>query len=286
MVEVPLLIKTLPESWALPSIIGAVAQLGQIGPILLYFMKCEMFSCCPTRFLNIKQKKVPDKIIIYALFTIGLASMAALAFYWDITIFFFGKIRSIPLLTGVFFLAILDCTCTIVFLTYIGKFKQNYVTALYIGEGISSLLPGLFALAQGIGEDNNCNNQTLNSTHTNTTHYNPTELQPNFSVSTYFWILFATLLVSFSAFIALDRIPYFKTHRIIRNKTDEAQTEPLRGEHKEGALKVSSTKGKYSLYLAITIVSFLLYGFIPGLSSYSALPYGSKTMHLCVALGR
>jgi hypothetical protein len=63
MVEAPLLIKTLPESWALPSIIGAVAQFGQIGPIILYFLKCQMFSCCPGRFLTIRQKRVSDRSI-------------------------------------------------------------------------------------------------------------------------------------------------------------------------------------------------------------------------------
>ena len=55
------------------------------------------------------------------------------------------------------------------FLTYIGKFKQNYVTALYIGEGISSLLPGVLALAQGMGEDYNCN-KNFNSTNINSTN--------------------------------------------------------------------------------------------------------------------
>ena len=41
---------------------------------------------------------------------------------------------------------------------------------------------------------------------------------------------------------------------------------------------------KALLYVAITLVSFTMYGFIPGISSYSALPYGRNIMHLCSTL--
>ena len=293
MVEAPLLIKTLPEGWALPSVIGAVAQFGQIGPIILYFIKCQMFSCCPGRFLVIKKKRVSDRIIIYTLFAIGIVAMAATALFWDKTSWIFEKKRSMPFLTCVFFLAILDCTCTIVFLTYIGKFKQNYVTALYIGEGISSLLPGILALAQGIGEENDCHKE-INSSYINSTQplLISNSIQPNFSVSFYFWILFIIILISFAAFVALDKLPTFRNHKIKRNKNIEINEtqdeEALKGEDaaKEKIVgKPKNERGKYYLYIAITIVSFLLYGFIPGLSSYSALPYSSKTMHLCISLG-
>jgi riboflavin transporter 2 len=173
-----------------------------------------------------------------------------------------------------------------VFLTYIGKFKQNYVTALYIGEGISSLLPGVLAIAQGIGEDNTCS-INLNASNISSTNNTIDNTQPNFSVSAYFWILFLILGISLGAFILLDRLSKFKKQRIKRN--DEAQVEePLKGKNvtdgKIYAVKLEIKRGKYYLYVSITIVSFLLYGFIPGLSSYSALPYSSKTMHLSISL--
>ena len=147
-------------------------------------------------------------------------------------------------------------------------------------------MPGVLALAQGMGEDYNCN-KNFNSTNINSTNTIDNS-QPNFSVSAYFWILFIILGISLIAFIFLDRLPNFKKQRIKRN---EAQAdEPLEGlenvtNGKIYVVEATNKSGKYYLYTSITIVSFLLYGFIPGLSSYSALPYSSKTMHLSISLG-
>lgn len=307
----------MPESWKLPSMIGAVAQFGQIGPIMLYVMKCQMFSCCPGRFLTIRKKRVPDRYIIYGLFLIGLVSLAVIALFWDKTVWISGKHRSLPFFFGVFFLAILDCSCTIVFLTYIGKFKENYVTALYIGEGISSLIPSLFALAQGTGGEEKCtNNATSSITSKNYTIFvdqtffkNETtstrdSINPNFSVSVYFWLLFVTLFISLASFTALDKVPYFTKHKISKkipeqryddddiNEEESTQNKPLKNVDNKDSFAINSIKNKHSkkskylLYTAITLVSFLLYGFIPGLSSYAAQPYGPRVMHLSVTLGK
>ena len=144
-----------------------------------------------------------------------------MAMFWDRAFFIFGEQRSVIFLLNVFFLAILDCTCTIVFLTYIGSFKGNYTTALYIGEGISSLLPSLFALLQGTGDEEvpNCaqTNHTSNFTFTNfTTLANVSALkrQPRFSISAYFWLLLSTLLVSFFGFLMLEFWPSFQKEKI------------------------------------------------------------------------
>ncbi len=271
-VESPLLIKSLPEGWALPSMIGAVAQFGQIGPVLLYILKCQMFSCCPGRFENIRAKRLSDRIIIYGLFVIGLVSIAAIALFWDRTVLVFNKPRSIPFFVGVFFLAILDCTCTIVFLTYIGKFRQNYVTALYIGEGISSLLPSLFALAQGTGDETKCPAET-NVTYSpellpKNSSFNVAnvDVTPNFSVSVYFWLLFLTLFVSFAAFATMDLIPYFKRLRgpVVKRRQNQEDSSGKHENYTKQLLryrgKVNSRNDKLLLLLAITLVSFMLYG--------------------------
>ena len=219
--------------------------------------------------------------------------------------FLFGQTRSVAFFTCVFCLAILDCTCTIVFLTYIGDFKGNYITALYIGEGISSLLPSFFALLQGTGDygekkvNLNCMNSSNFSSHVNSTHIGDHEIEhPRFSVSVYFWLLFGTLLISFLAFLALDLWPGFKNDKINYKKEhyedekarhiSEQGSSLLHRHHSltEGPIDTAQLADKLLLLAGITIVSFLLYGFIPGLSSYSGLPYGDNIMHLCVTLGR
>lgn len=316
-VEAPLLLKTLPEAWKIPSLIGAVSQLAQIGPILLYFAKCKCLACLPaskTRS-SLYKRAISDRFIVYTLFIIGLSAGSLLALYWDRTMYVFGEYRSVAFFACVFCLAILDCTCTIVFLTYIGDFKGNYITGLYIGEGISSLLPSFFALLQGTGDyDTSSSHKCINSTTTslyqnrsappppvdNNVVVNP----PRFSVSAYFWLLFSTLLVSFLAFLALDLWPGFKQEKIsmvtkcqsdrLSDQNDEEKDRYYPEQKKSllGSSKYSASvdRGKQNLdqtilLLGITLVSFTLYGFIPGLSSYSSLPYSDKIMHLCVTLG-
>ena len=302
-----MLLQKLPEGWKIPSMIGAVSQFAQIGPILLFLMKCKCISCFKGNFANkLRQKVVPDRVIIYALFVSGLSAGSMVAIFWDKTFYLFGAERSVAFFTCVFFLAILDCTCTIVFLTYIGNFKGNYITGLYIGEGISSLLPSFFALLQGTGDQEvKCvTNFTLSlnsSFNLSNAHYK----EPRFSVSAYFWLLFSTLVVSFIAFLFLDFWPSFQKEKIdhqknkqkkVKNVYEKVDTNPfndIEDEYlnedkiKRGTQlkKKGSTLDKLFLLVAMAFVAFTLYGFIPGLSSYSALPYGSNIMHLSVTLG-
>ena len=298
LVETPLLIYKLPESWKLPSMILVVSQLAQIGPIMLFFMKCMCCSCWDGRTAEaFKKRKIPDRFIIYFLLIIGITACSALALYWDRTAKIFGENRSVAFFICIFFLAILDCTCTIVFLTYCGGFRGNYITSLYIGEGISSLLPSLFALMQGTGdqETTDCSSNQSSSNLTSTLSSNLTVMsteinQPRFSISVYFWLLCSTLVVSFVSFVLLDLWPSFRKEKLeyIRKKNREIRREYKRQELNENVdeefikrdsneteenrndLHVSkgSTLDKTVLLFAITLVSFILYGFIPGLSSY------------------
>jgi riboflavin transporter 2 len=191
-------------------------------------------------------------------------------------------------------LAILDCTCTIVFLTYIGSFRGNYTTALYIGEGISSLLPSFFALLQGVGdeEEHDCNNKTLiiNTTTLRSTNLNVLKKQPRFSISVYFWLLLGTLIVSFVGFLLLEFLPSFQKEKMNKNEIlDEDDYEIVKEDNnKTNKNHINNNNkliDKILLLIAITVVAFVLYGFIPGLASYSALPYGNEIMHWCVTLG-
>lgn len=264
--------------------IGAVSQFAQIGPILLFFLKCKCISCFDSRRRASKfllKHQVSDRVIIYFLYLVGLVAGAFLALIWDKTWIIAGQPRSVPFFFCVFCLAILDCTCTIVFLTYIGNFRGNYITALYIGEGISSLLPSLFALAQGMGEDvKNCDNS--NSTSFLNSTQSVVDLsqakQPRFGVSAYFWLLFSTLVVSFIAFLFLEFWPTFKKERINHKRKHyrdeyEARYNPITSEtllSNNSRSRESKAKqfDKAVLLVAITVVSFVLYGFLPGSQNY------------------
>jgi hypothetical protein len=270
--------------------IGAVSQFAQIGPILLFFLKCKCLSCYKrdnNLIGRIKSREVSDRTIIYGLFFIGLIAGANLALFWDRTLIINGQEKSIAFFICVFCLAILDCTCTIVFLTYIGGFRGNYTTALYIGEGISSMLPSVFALLQGVEEDDeslpkDCStNQTILS---NSTGLNEID-GPRFGVSTYFWLLFSTLIVSFIGFLMLECWPSFKKQKISYRSYQSIYRKEAENRANITAENVKSNRiDKFILLISIMFVSLLMYGFIPGLSSYSAAPYGKKIMHLCSTL--
>jgi riboflavin transporter 2 len=283
--------------------IGAVSQLAQIGPILLLLMKCKCVSCCSNSFSRCLRKgAIPDRAIVYGLLIIGMIAGTCLALFWDKTMIVFGQTRSYVFFICVFFLAILDCTCTIAFLTYIGGFRGDYVTALYIGEGISSLLPSLFALLQGTGDSShecfNSNNSTFSSVAwSNATTSELTKNKPRFSISTYFWLLLSTLIVSFLAFLVLEFYPGFRKEHISKHPSSatyrysidskaEKQESPLIKKRKRSTTykakqsKKTQNLDKFVLFTAIMFISFVLYGILPALSSYSAMPYGSKIMHL------
>lgn len=277
--------------------IGAVSQFAQIGPILLFFLKCKCLSCCKrddNLIGRIKSREVSDRTIIYGLFFIGLIAGANLALFWDRTFIIYGQEKSIAFFVCVFYLAILDCTCTIVFLTYIGGFRGNYTTALYIGEGISSMLPSVFALLQGVEEDDHSlakdctsNNQTIIVNNNNNTIFtSSSQIQgPRFGVSTYFWLLFSTLVVSFIGFLMLECWPSFKKQKISYRSYQSIYRKEVETRVNTTAENIKSNRiDKFLLLTSIMFVSLLMYGFIPGLSSYSAAPYGKKIMHLCSTL--
>mgnify|MGYP001810527632 CR=1 FL=1 len=264
-----MLISKLPEGWKIPSMIGFVSQFAQIGPIALFFMKCMCCSCFSGPIAHrLSKRKVPDRFIIYGLFVIGITACVVMALFWDKTAIIGGKERSVTFFTCVFFLALLDCTCTIVFLTYCGSFKGNYITSLYIGEGISSLLPSLFALMQGIDDDKG----------------DSTTSRPRFGVSAYFWLLLSTLVVSFLSLLVLDFWPRFQREKLVykrkRNDNDDDEAVEERNdqmvmnslmvdENRDDKEEAKRNRLDLGMLLgAITIVSFTLYGFIPGLSSY------------------
>lgn len=200
--------------------IGAVSQFAQIGPILLFLMKCKCVSCFSGSWARkLRKKAVSDRAIIYGLFAVGLVAGCCMAIFWDVTVEIFGERRSVAFFTCVFCLALLDCTCTIAFLTYIGNFKGNYITGLYIGEGISSLLPSLFALVQGTGDDSyECNNNSTISLNSTLIVSNKLLKQPKFSISVYFWLLFGTLFISFVAFLLLEFWPSFQKEKLNKQK--------------------------------------------------------------------
>ncbi|KAJ7332178.1 hypothetical protein JRQ81_014358 [Phrynocephalus forsythii] len=206
-VELPLLVNKLPEGWYLPSYLIIIIQLANIGPLFITLMH------------KLKPGVLSEVTIIFVVVSTGAVACFLLAFLWHYTTPLAGRMHSTPFFVLTFFLSLVDCTSSVTFLPFMARFHPCYVTTFFIGEGLSSLVPALFALAQGAGIASCVQVTTLtnatsgNSTFANTssedvryhmeTRYSP----PNFSSLVFFLILSAMLSSCLVAFFFLNRLP-------------------------------------------------------------------------------
>ena len=203
-VEMPLLVNDLPEQWSLPSFIVIIIQIANIGPFVYTIAN------------KLAPRTVHEIPVVYVIIGVGAASTLLLVHFWDHTSHVRGKEHSTALLTLTGFLSLVDCTSSVVFLPYMQRFKPQYMSALYIGEGLSGLVPGLVGLGQGVGANPTCVNSSAVTTNSsvgiNTTTWNvyPVYPPPKFSVQAFFWLLFAILCLSCAAFTVLNYLPRCK----------------------------------------------------------------------------
>lgn len=139
-----------------------------------------------------------------------------------------------------------------------------------------------------------CHNVTIG----NETTLQQADIIPIFSVSTYFRIIFVFLALSSAAFILMNCLDLkrhqhdtnAKTndnsshnnhhHEIDSNDVDQTSSKLLESEHGEVIKIVKSdtsnntTREKFILYALNFLITFFYYGVLPGLQSYSTIPYG------------
>lgn len=314
--ELVYLVDELPESWQLPSILNLISVLAQTGP--LCFTVGHYFF--PKVFTFVRA--------IYFIFTVGLLSCFFLALFWSKTAVLFHESRSIFLYIFNFTLSILDGTSSLTFLPYIGGyFSKEYIIPNYIGESMSSLLPGIFAIFQNIGVKDEClaiiipKNTTLFYINMTYLHSNNNisslisdsinkipllkskKLEPNYPVSVYFLIMVFLLMVSTLAFTFLHfsttarraRKPIKNdqkiTYRFSENQMNISQVDLILDEYnsnneisRDTIIKKANSKETCVLMFITFCVSFVQYGYLPGLLSYSTIPYGNKYFNLSVNL--
>jgi len=130
-VELPMLVNKLPEYWSLPSYLSIIVQIANIGPIIYGLLR------------NCLRTPPPQHISVITLLSIGCLASLALVLTWDLTSTFNfinddGEDDSLSMSTGlflsVFFLALVDCTSSVLFLPYMGIFKQKYLNSYLIGK--------------------------------------------------------------------------------------------------------------------------------------------------------
>ncbi|XP_050084036.1 riboflavin transporter 2 [Anopheles aquasalis] len=291
-VQLPLLVQRAPEGWNLPSFLVVTIQLGNIGP-LLYTVGARAAH----------RKSFRDAYLICALLLLGAGAALATSFAYDRTVHVFGADRSVPLFITVFVLALVGCTSSVLFMPYMGRFRDVYLITYLIGEGFSGFVPSIVALAQGVGGNAECvlRNDTGigNGGDQQEQHQQPPPPTyeaytppPRFGTNVYFTISSAILLVSFVAFTLLDRLPVAVAEHAAdvtiangNHYTYETQAGHERADRKDGNSEPRLARSSYWLLMTlIGIMCLFGNGFFPSIQSYSCLPYGNVAYHLAVTL--
>jgi riboflavin transporter 2 len=202
-VELPVMVPHLPEGWKLPSYLSVIIQMANIGPILV-----TIGYVCFKKYMK-------ERVAIYSVLGIGATSCLLLSFFWQTTSYVAGEVHSTALLVLQFFLALTDCTTSVLFLPFMASFKPEYMTGYFIGEGLSGLVPSVVALGQGVGQLTCSNVSTLNVTSNETTY----SIQPiyhsiRFPVEEFFYFLCAMLVISIISFTALNYLPYCMKEKV------------------------------------------------------------------------
>jgi len=207
--EISVLVIVTPECSKFTALIVVIIQIANIGPILYaiakYFFVRSKWKLHQFEF---------DSGVILILVGIGIASSILLSIFWNKNSYIFGSLHSVALLVVIFFLALVDCTSSVVFIPFMKYFPEIYLSGLYIGEGMSGILPTLFSLAQGSVK----NGLSCNSTE----YYEDYKLLGiRFSSTIYFLILTAMMVLCGLSFLSIILLPLVRRQMVYGMSTFE-----------------------------------------------------------------
>ncbi|XP_033216875.1 solute carrier family 52, riboflavin transporter, member 3-A-like [Belonocnema kinseyi] len=245
-VELPLLVNSLPEKWNLPMYLVIMIQVANIGPMAYILARKFNFN-------------FPESYLIFALLLLGASMMSLLAFFYKKTLFFRGKEYSAVLFAATFFTALVNCSSSLLFMPYLRHFRESYLASYYVGEGLSGIIPSAIALIQGTGSQ--CDSEKIE----------------RFSPQYYFISIFIILLFSLIAFLLLDNLELVASEKVSENTENVARKDENLNHKFESTLRIY-------FYILLGLMCLLANGFLPGIQSFSSLPYGNITYHLTATL--
>ncbi|XP_077410840.1 solute carrier family 52, riboflavin transporter, member 3-A [Vanacampus margaritifer] len=288
-VELPLIVNSLPEGWDLPSYLTVIIQMANLGPLLITLMH------------KVRPGRLNERTVIYALLCVGVLSCVLLAFFWDRTSVVAGASHSTAFFIITFFLSLVDCTSSVTFLPFMMQLPAKYITTYFIGEGLSGFVPGVVALAQGVGMAK-CVNSTQgtegNHSSGSVWFLQTVYLPPNFSTEAFFFILTAMMCISLAAFVALNRLHLSSDENLMEgsaksvcsgldNPAAEIDGNDRTCQNEEGSHTRPPAHSVYQLtfiYFLVVWANGATNGVLPSVQTYSCMPYGNLAYHLSAAL--
>ncbi|XP_029448165.1 solute carrier family 52, riboflavin transporter, member 2 isoform X2 [Rhinatrema bivittatum] len=285
-VELPVVVKDLPEGWNLPAYLTVMIAFGNLGPIAVTLMH---------RFAP---KLLKEQWLIHGIQALSVVAAAFLALFWKQTVLVSGKVHSLAFLLLGFVLALLCCTSNVTFLPYMYQFPQAFIRTFFIGQGLSALFPCMAALGQGVGQLECRNNSFGNATE-------PFYFQEKFSATEYFWFLCSLLTISGISFVGL--VHWQAKERNVEGVRERPESSPHSSQGSEEAVPLRDSvptpaaleerveivrkpspfltwRNVYLLVL-LAVSNALTNGVLPSVQTYACLPYGALAYHLSVVLG-
>lgn len=271
--QLPIIISTAPEGWTLASYLVLTVQLGNVGSFA--YILYQKYS----------SKKIRDAYLIYVTLAIGCVAAIGMAFFYQVTI----DKHSVALLFFSLLLSLVGCVSMVLFMPYMGRFRECYLVSYMFGMALNGFLSSLLALIQGVGGPTECR-QTTNSTDGSIklTKYTP---PPVFGTQLYFLLVFIIMLIGMIAFILLNKLNVCKKEYASGTFSsgneyhydENADSSEYKENIPENVRNLSSFN---YCFLILTIVSLnvLANGIFPGIVTYVGLPYGNNIYHLCVTL--
>lgn len=285
-VELPVVVKDLPESWSLPSYLSVLVALGNLGLLVVTLWR---------KLAPGKGERVPIQVVQ----GLGIVGTALLAPLWHHMAPVAGQPHSVAFLTLTLVLALACCASNVTFLPFLSHLPPPFLRSFFLGQGLSALLPCMLALIQGVGRLE-CLPAPANGTS------GPIYFPERFSASTFFWALTALLVTSAAAFQGLllllpsQSVTTGSPAQGLRvtepgvEEEEEEEVSPLQEPANQAAgTPVSLDPKAHQLFSArgacllslLAIISALTNGVLPAVQSFSCLPYGRLAYHLAVVLG-
>ena len=190
--ELPVLALALPECYGLAAVLSVIIQLANVGPLVLTIIKL-VWKKLAWKQLNLEIASVTILVLI------GLSSSILLSLFWFRVDTIAGQPHSVALIILVFFLALVDCSSSVVFVPFMKHYPVVYLSGLYIGEGLSGVLPSVLALVQGSVNDSirSCPSQFDNEP----------ELGVRFTTGVYFILLAVMITACGVGFLSILLLP-------------------------------------------------------------------------------
>ncbi|XP_046929798.1 solute carrier family 52, riboflavin transporter, member 2 isoform X1 [Lynx rufus] len=291
-VELPVVVKDLPEGWSLPSYLSVLVALGNLGLLVVTLWR---------RLAPGKSEQAPIQVV-QALSVVGTALLAPL---WHHVAPVAGQLHSVAFLTLALVLALACCASNVTFLPFLSHLPPPFLRSFFLGQGLSALLPCVLALVQGVGHL-----ECLPAPNSGTL-WLPHDFPERFPASTFFWMLTALLVTSAAAFQGLllllpspPSVPtagpesdlQVRAPRVEEEEEEEEEEEalPLRESPSQATGATASpdpeAHGLLPVHRAcllglLAVTNALTNGVLPAVQSFSCLPYGRLAYHLAVVLG-